>query len=115
MNTSIIYQELTVLIAEDIALVPFFVLLECIIAVPFKRIGTIPSFQRYHRIGDTIQRRFGTIAIGLVLMSVLAATAFNSYLIFFKLIKEAFQREGISIKQEQVILLRSDGHTDGGV
>jgi small conductance mechanosensitive channel len=82
MDTSTIYQGLTVLIAEDITLVVGFVLLERIIAASFRRIGRLPALVRYQRIGTLIQRRLRALVVALGLLAVLAATAFNSYLIF---------------------------------
>lgn len=82
MDTSLIYQGLTVLIAEDIALVLCFVLLERLVAVPFRRVGTLAALQRYQGASVALQRRLRSLILGLGLLAVLAASAFNSYLIF---------------------------------
>lgn len=82
MDTPTIYQGLTVLIAEDIALVLGCVLLERLVAVSFRRVGRLAALQRYHSTSAALQRRLRGLVVALGLLAVLAATAFNSYLIF---------------------------------
>lgn len=82
MNLSVTYQGLTLLIAEDIALVLLFVLLNRVFGVLIKRVSSIASLQRYRWISDALQRRIRSVLMALTLVSVLVTTAFNSYLIF---------------------------------